>query len=99
MRIGPRNALLHPSWRLPSLAYARFWALAVAALALLGLLLAFHEVVRGAVLQGEQRRAAVAAIELATWRCSTQPRATLRSSCLAALGAKPQVDLVALDGR
>lgn len=59
----------------------------LAALALLALLLTFHEVVRGAVRQGEQRRATVAAHELASWRCTTLRTTRLRDDCRAALDA------------
>jgi hypothetical protein len=78
---------------------ARRWSIVFAAAALIGLLFAFHNVVRGAVTQGEQRRAAVAARELALWRCSTQGSAPLRSSCRAVLDGPPPVTLAGTSGR
>ena len=56
---------------------------------MIGLLLTFHGVVRGAVLRGELRRAAFAAHELALWRCTTLRTVPLRDACRAALDAAP----------
>lgn len=97
---APRSNPLQRWWlQLCTDSRARVWQVAFAAVALVGLLLAFHSVVRGAVTQGEQRRAAVAARELAVWRCSTVGKAALRSNCLAALGVQPPVTLAETSGR
>jgi hypothetical protein len=87
-------------WRpLYAAARSRLWPIVFASAASIGLLLAFVHVVRGAVVQGEQRRADVAAREMAIWRCRTQSSAALRSNCLASLDAQPQVILAGTSGR
>ena len=50
----------------------------LATLAMLGLLLAFHQVVLGAVQQGELRRKATAMQADAAWRCNAMPGARSR---------------------
>ncbi len=75
---------------LPAARGWRAWGPVLAALAALGLLLAFHQVVRGAVQQGELRRTATAAHAVATWRCGTLANAATRASCLAELAAMPR---------
>lgn len=87
-------------WRpLYAAARSRWWPIVFATAASISLLLAFVHVVRGAVAQGEQRRADVAAREMAIWRCGTQSSAALRSNCLAALEAQPQVILAGTSSR
>ncbi len=63
----------------------------VATLAMLGLLLAFHQVVLGAVQQGELRRKATAMQADAAWRCNALPGARSRDGCLMRLNATPPV--------
>lgn len=57
----------------------------LAAVAIVGLLLAFHQVVRGAVAQGESRRHAVAVHADATWRCEALRGIGQSQACLAQL--------------
>lgn len=71
--------------RLPSGKHAGLWPLLLAAPILIALLLAFHAVVRGAVLQGEEQRAAVAAHAVASWRCTRLPTALQLDDSRAAL--------------
>jgi hypothetical protein len=88
LALGP----LQRGWRrLSAGTRAEAVTMVLAAVALLGLLLAFHEVVRGAVVRGESRRAAVAAREVAAWRCTTLPAAPLRNDCRASLDNAPAV--------
>lgn len=55
------------------------------ALGALALLLAFQQVVQGAVDRGELRRKAEARLVQATWRCADPRDATARAECLAGL--------------
>jgi hypothetical protein len=70
----------------PSLSYV-----VLATLAMLGLLLAFHQVVLGAVHQGEMRRKATAMQTEAAWRCKVLPATRLQEGCLLQLKATPPV--------
>lgn len=82
-------ARLHDRWRqLPAGARSRLWGL-LGVLAVLGLLVAFHQVVRGAVARAELRRAQSAVHSVAAWRCTTLGAAPQRNDCLAALGTDP----------
>lgn len=65
------------------------WTGALAVIAILGLLLAFHQVVSGSVQQGEQRRAAEALKGEATWRCNAIASLRERDGCLVQLSALP----------
>jgi hypothetical protein len=58
-------------------------------MAIVGLLLAFHHVVRGAVQQGELRRKATATLAEAAWRCNILRE---RDSCLVQQSAPPHDD-------
>jgi len=58
------------------------WPAILAALAIFGLLLAFHQVVRGAVQQGELRRKATATHAEAVWRCNALGGLHGRDDCL-----------------
>lgn len=60
---------------------------AQALLAGLGLLLAFHQVVLGAVEQGELRRKTAATQAEAAWRCNALSGARSREICLVLLNA------------
>ena len=53
----------------------------LATLAVVGLLMAFHQVVRGAVVRGESMRKANATLAEATWRCRAQRAPDLREAC------------------
>jgi hypothetical protein len=61
----------------------------VAIIALLGLLLAFHHVVRGSVERGDLWRKSVAEHADATWRCQLLADPELRQACRARLGRAP----------
>lgn len=58
------------------------WQGVLGTLVVLGLLLAFHQVVLGAMQQGELHRKATAVKAEATWRCNTLGRAGESESCL-----------------
>lgn len=62
------------------------------------LLLAFYQVVSGAVQQAEARRHAAALQADETWRCNTQSAAPQRMSCLTRLRSAP-VDPAAADAQ
>lgn len=68
--------------QIPQLRHATVWPTAAAALAGLGLLLAFEQVVAQSVVQAEQRRAATAAHSLSLWRCKLLHRPSDREDCL-----------------
>jgi hypothetical protein len=65
----------------------RSLATALAALALMALLGAFVQVLRGAVAQGDRRWRDQAVQADAVWRCKAQRGADARASCLAAVQA------------
>lgn len=75
---------------------ATVWPGVFAALAGLGLLLAFYQVVRGAVDQGALRRQAAALYADASWRCQWASGLGASQRCLAQLDAAPQGRLQAL---
>lgn len=77
------------SWwhRLPAGLWARYWQAIVSALAILGLLVAFHQVVQGAVLQGQSNVKATALHTEANWRCNSLPDLRAREACLVQLKA------------
>jgi hypothetical protein len=58
------------------------WLRILAALAAVGLLVTFHQVVRGAVQQGESRRIATAVHAESVWRCKALGTPLVRDSCL-----------------
>ena len=60
--------------QLPEAVRSPAWPLALAVLTVIFLLLAFHQVVRDAVRQGEMLRSAAAIQSEAAWRCSASPR-------------------------
>jgi len=69
---------------------------AVAALAVLGLLAVFQNVVHDSVRQGRLRHEATARHSAATWRCTALVSLRQRDDCLAELNAPPpQVTLLA----
>lgn len=75
--------------RLPAGLWSRHWQGIVSTLAILGLLLAFHQVVQGAVQQGKLRGQAAALHAEATWRCNTLQDLPARGSCLLQLNQHP----------
>ena len=62
--------------------HATVWPTAAAALAGLGLLVAFEQVVAQSVVQGEQRRVATAAHSQGLWRCKLLRQLAEREQCL-----------------
>ena len=68
---------------------AKAWPAVLASLAILALLAAFDQVVRGAVIQGDLRRQAVALHAEATWRCKALRDISVRQTCLAELNSAP----------
>src|SRR5437016_2552063 len=65
------------------------WPWTLAVLAVLFLLLAFHQVVSDAVRQGELLRMAAANQSEAAWRCGALRGLRMRESCLAQMSAPP----------
>ena len=63
------------------------WSRFAGTLAILGLVVTFHQVVRGAVQQGEVRRQATAAHAEAVWRCRTLRGQGVRVDCLLRLNS------------
>lgn len=72
-----------------------FWPGMLVALTILGLLLAFHQVVRGAVLQGELRLQAVALHANATSRCNSMRNVRDSKTCLSQLAARELREVLA----
>jgi hypothetical protein len=68
--------------QLPTAVRAPIWPSILAALLILGMLLAFHQVVSGAVEQSELRAKATAMQAAATWRCRTLRGLGASQSCL-----------------
>ena len=77
---------------LPAAVKSPVWPYAIAVLTVVFLLLAFHQVVRGAVHQGELLRMSTATHSEAVWRCSSLRGQRVRESCLAQLNAAPHDD-------
>jgi hypothetical protein len=69
------------------------WPGILAALIIIGLVVSFHQVVRGAVQQGESRRKATATRVEAGWRCNTMRSLVARADCLLRLDAPTRDDL------
>lgn len=66
-----------------------WWTALLAGAALLGLLLAFQQVVRGAVRQGELRNRTHLLVLDATWRCNALRERTRREACLRRIDSAP----------
>ena len=82
-------------WRqLPTVARAPILPRILAALLILGMLLAFHQVVSGAVQQSELRAKATAMQAAATWRCRTLRGLGASQSCLLQLNLATHGDPV-----
>lgn len=58
------------------------WRGILATLIIIGLLASFHQVVQGAVQQGELRRKATAMQVEAMWRCNALQSLVVRADCL-----------------
>ena len=71
----------------------------VALVVIVSLLLAFYQVVSGAVQQAEARRQAAAVEADATWRCNSQSAAPQRMSCLTRLRTAPLDDARAAEAQ
>ena len=65
----------------------------VATVISLGLLLALHQVVLGAVRQGELRRMAVAKQAEDSWRCGAMRNVSLRDGCRSQLGSPSRAEV------
>ncbi len=79
---------------LPAWAHSSYWLGILAMLTVLGMLLAFHDVVRGAVQQGELQRLAAATHAEATWRCKVLSSPRERGDCQLQLdAARPGVGM------
>ena len=82
-------------WRqLPTAARAPIWPRILAALLILGMLLAFHQVVSGVVQQGELRHKATAMQAAAAWHCRTLGGPGASQSCLLQLNLATHGDAV-----
>lgn len=64
------------------------WPVVVATLAVLGMLLAFHHVVREALRQSEFRHRAMALHAEAVWRCNNLPGREVSNTCLLQVNAE-----------
>ncbi|WPC68258.1 hypothetical protein SBP18_07065 [Rhodoferax ferrireducens] len=83
-----RQRMLRQWWyRLPAGLRSPVWSTILGSLIILGLLLAFHQVVHEAVQQGELRHKAYALQAEATWRCKVLPARSASDSCLLQLSA------------
>jgi hypothetical protein len=85
-----RRQVEHWWMQLPAPVRSPAWPYTLASLMVLFLLLAFHQVVRDAVRQGELLRATSASMSQATWRCGALPGLRARENCLAQLNVVPQ---------
>jgi len=79
-------------YHLPVQLRSPVWPGLLASLAILGLLLAFHQVVSGAVQQGELRHKATAMHSEATWRCNTLRGLRASENCRSQLNAPTRSD-------
>lgn len=78
--------------RLPAGVRSPGWPVMLATVTLLGLLLTFHQVVRGAVQQSESRHKAQAMHTEVTWRCNLLRDLRESESCLLQLNAADHGD-------
>lgn len=86
---GPFRQLEDWWMALPAAVRSPAWPTTIAALVVLFLLLAFYQVVRDAVHQGELLRMATATHSEAAWRCASLRGLRMRESCLAQMNAPP----------
>jgi hypothetical protein len=80
--------------QLPVAVRARVWPGILATLVIVGMLLAFHQVVRAAVQQSELRHKAIAMQAEATWRCNAMSGLDASKSCLLQLNSVARSDPV-----
>lgn len=78
--------------RLPAAVRSPVWPGILSALIILGMLLTFHQVVRGVVQQSELRHQATAQRAEATWRCRALPGLQASRTCLLKLDATTHGD-------
>lgn len=78
--------------RLPAGVHSPAWPVILATLIILGMLLAFHQVVRGAVQQSELRHKTAAMHAEVTWRCKILRDLSESESCLSQLNAADHSD-------
>jgi hypothetical protein len=79
-----------PTWHhLSNGARSPVWPGILAALAIIGMILIFHHIVRDAVQQAEARHRAITVHAEATWRCKALRVQPMRDSCLVQLNAVP----------
>lgn len=84
---------LQQRWhRLPAVARLQVWPVILATLIIVGMLLAFHQVVRGAVQQSELRHKTAAMHAEVTWRCKILRNLSESESCLSQLNAADHGD-------
>ena len=79
-----------PSWRGILVLPAKAWPAVLASVAILVLLVAFDQVVRGAVIQSELRRQAAAVHAEAAWRCKALRGRGVSQTCLAQLNRESE---------
>ena len=91
---GPLRQLEDWWMALPAAVRSPAWPTTIAALIVLFLLLAFHQVVRDAVRQGELLRMATATHSDAAWRCAALRGLRARESCLAQMNSPPHDEAV-----
>lgn len=96
---GLNRALHQWWWQLPAAVRSPVWPRILATLWVLGLLLAFHQVVSGAALQGELRRKAAAMHTEAIGRCNILSGIPARDSCLSQLQPPARDDSVLYNRR
>ncbi len=89
---APRHELRRRWHRLPAGGHSPVWPVFWAALIILGMLLAFHQLVRGAVQQSESRHKAVAMRAEAAWRCNSLKGRDATGSCLLRINAEARRD-------
>ncbi len=75
----PHSGLTHP---MPTAVRSPIWLALCGSVIILGMLMTFHQVVHGAVQQGELRHKNSAAHTEATWRCKTLQGTVATGSCL-----------------
>ena len=80
--------------RLPAVGQAPVWPVILATLLILGMLLAFHQLVRGVVRQSELRHKAVALHAEATWRCNNLRGRDASGNCLLRINAEARRDAI-----
>lgn len=75
-------------YRLPVGMQTTVWLIILGSLIILGMLMAFHQVVHGAVQQGDLRNRTNALHAEATWRCKILPGRDASDGCLLQLASQ-----------